>query len=169
MLIGLIELKGTVLAQKLFSQESAIDFQTFSIKRLPLKAVNNKTKIEKETRKINKRNWNTSQATLNYINFSQHCADLHSNTLLNLFFVSALCIPRGAESGCSETCCVQVGTALILTRAVHLISTSSIAAGFIALIFTAVLCSWFPRNAFHAAPNLDAQKRAASRSVPRSS
>ena len=31
------------------------------------------------------------------------------------------------------------------------------------------ICSSFPRTAFHAAPNLDAQKRAASRSVPRSS
>ena len=92
-----------------------------------------------------------------------------SNTLLNLFFVSTHRIPRGAPAECSETRCIQVGTALILTRAVHLISTSSIAAGFIALIFTAVLCSSFPRTAFHEAPNLDAQKRAASRSVPRSS
>ena len=54
-----------------------------------------------------------------------HCADLHSNALLNLFFVSALCISRGAESRFSETRCVQVKTALILTRAVHPIPTWS--------------------------------------------
>ena len=50
-----------------------------------------------------------------------HCADLHISAMK---FVSVHRIPRGAKSGCSETRCVQVGTALILTRAVHLICYS---------------------------------------------
>ena len=121
-----------------FHRNLQLIFKLFSITRLPLNAINNKTKIERETRKFNKE----TGTTVSTNQLSLHGAELY--TVLNLFFVPAHSIPR-----CSETRCVQVGTALILTRAVHLISTSSIAAGFIALIFTAVLCSSFPRTVFH--------------------
>ena len=53
-LIGLIKIKGTVLVQFFFHRNLQLIFKLFLITRLPLKAVNNNTKFERETRKINK-------------------------------------------------------------------------------------------------------------------